>query len=230
MKKLIIYFLIMTLSSAFLSAQSPDKSNTAWIISSDLPKGINNSITLKIGDKLSEIILSKRGPSEPIKIPTDGIISILQKLDNPENPSKPSYVTLSEVKIDNRISNALIILVPDLKDPAQLTFQNKVQDLASFSNGEWLFINTTKFKVRIDMNDDKLIINPDENSIFKAKITTEPTRMAMRYRPDNDETEKWKLISSSSVSTYDTRREICIFSWDERFKRIDYHGMTLPVM
>ncbi len=220
----------MTLSSAFLSAQSPDKSNTAWIISSDLPKGINNSITLKIGDKLSEIILSKRGPSEPIKIPTDGIISILQKLDNPENPSKPSYVTLSEVKIDNRISNALIILVPDLKDPAQLTFQNKVQDLASFSNGEWLFINTTKFKVRIDMNDDKLIINPDENSIFKAKITTEPTRMAMRYRPDNDETEKWKLISSSSVSTYDTRREICIFSWDERFKRIDYHGMTLPVM
>lgn len=37
------------------------------------------------------------------------------------------------------------------------------------------------------------------------------------------------LLRASPVVLLPTRREICIFSWDPRFGRIDYHGLTFPV-
>lgn len=226
MQKFILIILFGLASSAFLGAQSKDKSRTAWIISSDIPKGINNPIILRIGDTFTEIILSKRGPSEPINIPTDGMIGILQKTDAAAGSDKTGYLSLSEVRIDSGINQALIVLTPDFKNPEQPVFQNKVQDLASFNNGEWLYINTTKFSVKVEMNDDKLVIGPEASSILKAKVSAESTKMTMSYLPDANNADDWKIISSSNVAIYDTRREICIFSWDERYKRINYHGIT----
>ena len=37
------------------------------------------------------------------------------------------------------------------------------------------------------------------------------------------------MISASTIVLYPKRREICIFSWDTRFNRIAYHGLTFPV-
>jgi hypothetical protein len=53
--------------------------------------------------------------------------------------------------------------------------------------------------------------------------------MPIRYRYFHPVENEWKMLSASTVGIMPTRREICIFSYDERFKRIDYHGITFPV-
>jgi hypothetical protein len=54
--------------------------------------------------------------------------------------------------------------------------------------------------------------------------------VAVSYSYFHPEKNEWKVLSASTIVLYPTRREICIFSWDPRFKRMDYHGITLPVM
>jgi len=41
--------------------------------------------------------------------------------------------------------------------------------------------------------------------------------------------KKWKMITSTTVVVQPTRREICVFSWDAKRKRIDYQGATFPI-
>ena len=58
---------------------------------------------------------------------------------------------------------------------------------------------------------------------------SKPENMPIMYQFHDPEAGKWKLITASTVVLRPTRREICIFSWDERYQRVDYHGITFPV-
>jgi hypothetical protein len=51
----------------------------------------------------------------------------------------------------------------------------------------------------------------------------------IRYSYFHPVIKVWKMLSASTVVLRSTRREIWIFSWDPRFKRVDYHGITFPV-
>ncbi len=238
MKKFIIYCFAATLSSSWLPAQNANDKNqsdkstvrTAWLICTNIPEDLENPITLITGKDILQITLSKRSPSEAVKIPADGLIRVVRKVDNPKEPNKPSYVNLAELQVTEGINNALIILNPIPKSPEGLLFETQVQDLSKFNGGEWLYINTTKFKMRIEIGEENLLVNPSESKIYKPKIASESTNMSISYSPDKPAAEKWKVISSSNIAIYPTRKEICIFTWDERRERIDYHGITLPAL
>jgi hypothetical protein len=206
------------------------RGRVAWLVSTSLPDGLENPITVMSGNDLVQVTLSKRSPSEPVKIPDDGIVRVVRKVENPEDPSKPKFLTLAQAQVPEGVNKALIILVPAPANPQGLVFHNRVQDLAKFRGGDYLYINMTNLKVGVDLGKAKVEIKPGEVRIIGAPALSEPVNTPIRYSYLHPEKNKWQTISASVVVLYPSRREICIFSWDPRFNRISYHGITFPVM
>jgi len=103
-------------------------------------------------------------------------------------------------------------------------------NLAEFKGVSWLFLNTTETKVGVDLGGSKIEIKPGESKIIANNPSSNPTNMAIRYYFQHPNKSEWKVLSASTVAIYPNRREICIFSWDPRYKRVNYHGITFPVM
>lgn len=235
MKNIFHYLWIGIISISSLSAQNagelPDeKGRVAWFVSTSLPEGLENPVSIMSGEDIIEVTLSKRSPSIPVKIPTDGILKLVRKVADPTEPDKTDYLMLAQASVGEKVSRALIILIPSVKDPKEPLFETRVQDLAEFKGGDWLFLNATEFKVGIDMGKTAILVSPDETKIYHAEPSSEPIYMTLRYSENDPEKESWHVISSSNVASFATRREICIFSWNPQYERIDYHGITFPVM
>jgi hypothetical protein len=236
MKNLFLSLWIVFFASCPLHAQNgaavetPEvKGRVAWFVYTSMPEGVENPMMVMTGKDLVQVTLSKRSPSDPVKIPDDGILRIVRKVENPEDPKKPSYKILAQATIAKEVNKALIILIPAAKNPEGLLFQAGVEDLANFKGGDWLYINMTKLRVGIEMGKTKMELKPSEIKIYNPPSLSEPTNMPIRYNYYNPEKEQWKILSASTVVIYPTRREICIFSWDPRYDRVDYHGITFPV-
>jgi hypothetical protein len=230
-------FIIIMQMATLAGAQEEETSvieetrgRTAWFVSTSMPEGMENPVTLMIGKDISELMLSKRSPSVPVKIPGDGILKLVRKVDPPPVDGKPAYLTVAQVMVPEGVKQALVILSPAEKNPQGLLWETKVMDLAVFKGGSWLFLNTTPLKVGVDMGGKKLEIAPGESMVFGDGIKTEPVNMTIRYFFHHPKKSEWKIISASTVAIYPNRREICIFSWDKRYQRMDYHGITLSVL
>jgi hypothetical protein len=201
----------------------------AWFVSTSMPQGLENPVSIMSGTDVVQVTLSKRAPSEPVKIPEDGILRMVRKIEPPKEPGKTEYLTLAQATIPETVDKALVILVPVEKNPQGRLFQAKIQNLASFSGGDSLYLNLTNVKVGVEMGKTKLEIKPGEVSIYDAPNVAEPLEIPLRYSYFNPVKQQWQVLSASTIVLYPTRREICIFSWDPRFKRVDYHGITFPV-
>jgi hypothetical protein len=210
--------------------KKPAKGRVAWFVYTSMPEGLENPVSVMSGKDVTEMTLSKRSPSQPVKIPADGILRIVRKVENPENPATPSYLTLAQANIAEGVSKALIILIPVEPNPKGQVFQAKVQDLAAFKGGDWLYLNMTKLRVGVDMGRTSIEIKPGEARIYNSPPLPEPVNVAIRYNYYHPVKEQWKMLSASTIALYPTRREICIFSWDPHYERIQKHGITFPVM
>ena len=124
----------------------------------------------------------------------------------------------------------MVILVPVKKQQdSDLVFHTSVKDLAGFRGGDSLYINLSKMKVAVRLGKKALQLGPGEIKIHSGRGITKSTNMPISYHYMLPAQKKWKLISASTVVVRPTRREICIFSWDTRFNRLNYHGVTFPV-
>lgn len=202
----------------------------AWFINTSMPDGLENPVSVLSGDDLVQITLSKRSHSAPVNIPKDGILKIVRKLDKPVAADQTPYLTLAQVLIPEGVGKALVILTPAAANPLGLVFDTKAQDLASFQGGDCMYLNMTNVKIGIDLGGEKTQVDPGETKIIRSKTREEPINLTIRYFFHHPKKEEWKILSSSTIALYPTRREICIFTLDPRFKRIDYHGITFPVM
>jgi hypothetical protein len=205
------------------------KGRVAWFVYTSLPQGLENPVTVLSGKDLSEVTLSKRSPSNPVKIPADGIIRIVRKVENPKDPGKSTYLTLAQAGIPEGMGKALIILMPVQNNPDGLLFQTRIQDLATFKGGDCLYLNMTKLKVGVELGKSGMEINPGESKIQSVPGLSEPVNMPIRYSYFDPVSKQWDMLSASTVAVYPTRRDICIFSWDPNYNRVDYHGITFPV-
>jgi hypothetical protein len=201
----------------------------AHFIYTSMPEGVENPVTVMTGTELIQLVLSKRAASEPVKIPADGILRIVRKVENPEDPAKPTYLTLAQALVPETVDKALVILIPLAKVKDNRVFQARIQDLAGFTGGDYLYLNLTNTEVGVEMGTTKLALKPGETKIYDAPNLTASTNVPVRYSFYHPTEQQWKMLSSSTVVLHQTRREICIFSWDPRFNRIDYHGITFPV-
>lgn len=236
MRTLLTAITILACHTLFVTAQETPateprtgKGRSAYFIYTSMPAGVENPVTILSGKESKPVILSKRMASEAVKIPADGILRLIRKLEAPPAPGALPYQILAQVVIPETITQALVILVPVKPTPEGLLFQCKVQDLAAFKGGDYFFLNMTKANIAVDMGATKIPLKPGHSSIFDAPVTRDPVNMPIRYSYYDEQTQEWNVITSSTVVLYDTRREICIFSWDQVYDRIDYHGITVPV-
>jgi len=201
----------------------------AWIVYTSMPEGVANPVTVMTGRDILEVALSKRSPSEPVRIPQDGILKIVRESDQPAGSGQTPYLTLAQAYVPEGVNRALIILMPASQPRGDLIFNAKVQDLAKFKGGDWMFLNLTNVQVGVDMGQTSMVMKPGQIQIYDASASAGAELMPIRYRYFHPVQEEWKMLSASTIGIVPTRREICIFSIDPRFQRIEYHGITFPV-
>jgi hypothetical protein len=235
--KAIFSFLLLVSSGLTTFAQDapsePKKEpagRVAWFVAASIPDDLENPVKVMVGKEVTEMTLSKRMASDAFKIPADGLISIIRKLDKPDPVTQLDYTLLAQARIPDGMSKSLIILLPVArKEGSSMVFQAKVQDLAGFTGGDYLFLNLTTLNMAVQLGDSRLGLRPGDTAIHRAGALDKPTNTPVSYLYYQPQLEKWKLISASTVVMQSTRREICIFSWDPQFSRVDYHGITFPV-
>jgi hypothetical protein len=230
---LAIHFLLCAVVplSAEEEKEDPRKASgrTAWFIYTALPEGVENPIKVMSGKDIIEVTLSKRSVSQPVKIPGDGILRVVREEADPKDATQVVYRILAQAQVAEGVGKALIILMPLPKPQGDLVFNAKVQDLAGFKGGDWLFMNLTNADIGIQLGASKLTIKPAGLHIHNTPGLTQPTSTPISYHYRIPGKKEWELISASTIAMMPTRREICLFSADPRFGRIDYHGITFPV-
>jgi hypothetical protein len=233
MRAVILPLCLALCSVSVLPAQTdaaPDaqaaRGRLAWFVTTSLPEGLENPLRVLAGQEIVEVTLSKRSPSEPVRIPPDGILRIIRETAQPAGSGEPAYQTLAHAQVPEGTRQALVILRPAPQPGARPMFSAVVQDLAKFKGGDWLFLNLTNVKVGVDMGKTSLEITPGQSRIYAAPAAAGAALMPIRYRYFHPVQEQWKMLSASTVGIVPTRREICIFSIDARYKRISYHGIT----
>lgn len=210
--------------------KKPARGRSAYFVYTSIPEGLENPVSVLSGNEISQIVLSKLSPSSPVKIPADGILRLIRKIPNQQDPTKPSYVTLAQATIPESVSDAMVILMPVAKNPNGLLFQTKVQDLAALKGGDTMFLNMTTLKIGIELGDAKFGVGPGQVNIHNPLGTAKTVSLPIKLSYYDSANEEWRLITASTVALYATRRELCIFNWDPRFGRVDYESITFPML
>ena len=229
--------LLLIFSGCLLHAQERGDGNSkkpagriAWIMTTSIPEKLENPVSVMSGEEISQVTLSKRSIGDPVKVHADGIIRLVRKVENPKDSTKPAYLTLAQALVPDGVEKSLVILCPTpKKEGSDLIFTTKVQNLANFKGGDSLFINLTTLKIAVQLGEKKIGLNPGDTSICEAASPSIATATPISYHYFDMAESKWKMISASTVVVQPTRREICIFSWDTDYGRVDYHGITFPV-
>jgi hypothetical protein len=198
-------------------------------VATGIPEEIENPVDVLTGKDITKVTLARRLASEPVKIPADGVLRIIRRVENPQDPTKPPFLTLAEARIPESIQKALVILIPCPKEEAPKVFHTRVQNLASFNGGDTLYLNLSNVNIGVRLGETNLSLKPGEVRIHRAPTLTGPVNTPVSYHFFHPGQQQWKLLSASTVVLYPTRRELCIFSWDPRFQRVDYLGITFPV-
>jgi hypothetical protein len=237
MRNLLLFTYVALFATSPLFAQDDGsaekrqaRGRVAWFVYTNVPEGLENPVSVISGKDVSQLLLSKLSPSDPVKIPGDGILRIVRRIENPADPKKPEYLTLAQATVPDTVTSAIIILMPVAPSSSGLLFQTKVQDLAALKGGDTMFLNMTKLKIGVELGTAKIEIEPGQvkthNPLGAAKSVSLPIRLSY-YHPERKE---WDMITASTVALYSTRRELCIFNWDTRFNRVDFESLTFPAL
>jgi hypothetical protein len=237
MKNVLLTLCLVFCAASLLFAQDKGsgeprqaKGRTAWFIYTSVPEGLENPVSIMSGKNISQVLLSKLSPSDPVKIPADGILRIVRKIEKPQDPKKPEYLTLAQATVPETVSNAIIILMPVAKNSNGLLFQTKVQDIAALKGGDTMFLNMTNLKIGVELGKSKIEIEPGQVKIHNPLGASKSVSLPIRLSYFHPERKEWAMITASTVALYSTRREICIFNWDSRFNRVDYDSITFPMI
>jgi hypothetical protein len=201
----------------------------AYFIHTQLPEGLENPVTVKSAKDVVRVTLNKRLASDPVSIPGDGILRLVREEPNPEKPGEPMWITLAEARIAEGVQQALVILVPLAKPVEGRLFATRVQNLADFKGGDWMFINLTRAEIGIELGENKIAVKSGGFSIRTNRDLPDATNMEFSYNYRLPGEEDWKLLTASTAVVMPSRREICVFSTNPLNGRISYNGITFPV-
>lgn len=202
----------------------------AWFMCTDIPNDLPNPVSVLVQEKIHEVTLSIRHMSDVFPVRGDGTVRIVREVPNPAKPDTLMYEALAQAKVPDNVEKALIILVPSQKKAGSgLIFSSKVLDLQSFRGGDYLYLNLSPRKIGITLGANRHVLQPGELKIQDNREIQSATNqvLSLRYQAPGNDT--WKLIVATTVVVQPTRREICVFHWDEKSQRIDYRGATFPV-
>ncbi len=205
----------------------------AWFLCTAIPEDLQNPVSVMVEEKIHQVTLSIRNMSDPFPVRSEGIVKIVKEIPNPDKTDKSNptiYQTLAQSQVPDHIQNALIILVPTPKNNGQkLVFGSKVINLDDFKGGDYLYLNLSPVQVGITLGENRSVLKPGEMKIQENRDIANATNKMISLHYHSTKDDKWKMIVASTVVIQPTRREICIFHWDEKADRIDYRGATFPV-
>ena len=196
-----------------------------WVVAVSIPKDLDNPLKILVGEKLHETRLYRRSIGKPIQVDSTGIVRGVKLIKDDEG--KDAYQNLFISKIPEGVHESLIILVPNPKDAEGLRFKSKVIDLLKFKKGGCLYVNLVKTKLGITIGDYKKVIQPGGMEFINPLGNKDNDILPVQffYEIPNKEDQKWKLMTSSKMAIYKSRREICVFYYNEKIKNIDFRGI-----
>jgi hypothetical protein len=207
---------------------SEAKSRNARFVCSKLPEKLENPVMVQAGKEIFSLMLSSVNASQAVKIPADGIIRIVREIPSPQDPKKPEYLTLAQAVVPKDAQQALIVLIPMAEPKGGLVFHSKVSDITKIKGGNTMYINLTNLKLGILLDKEAIAVGAGETIVHNPLGSRPKASLPVAFRFFDPEKKKWELITESTMAFYSTRREICFFTWNEQFKRIDFSGVTFP--
>ncbi|MBT8045146.1 MAG: hypothetical protein KJO79_09370 [Verrucomicrobiae bacterium] len=196
-----------------------------------IPDGVDNPAKILVEDKLHELTLSIRHMSEPFPIRGEGRVRIVKPLPfDPGKPDEPLYLTLAETLVPKGLTKALIILNPDPNpNKGSPVFKCRVLDLAEFEGGDYLYLNLSPTNILVVLGKERIPLRPGALRIQRNRGLAGPQNTPLSFFRYEMKEKQWKLIVATTVVVQPTRREICVFKWDPKYKRVDFQGATFPV-
>ena len=243
--------LVWLVFSGFVTAQDkeakpdPDKKKDpsgrrAWVISATVSKDLPNPLPMMVGTpgkegaKIHKVSLRTRSIDRAIPVDASGLVRAVEPIKGEDG--KVTYKMLSRSVVPEGVKDALIVLVPKKNYKNEWIFDSKVIDLSKFRKGGCLYVNlvNTRIGVGIGAKDSELrtvIESNDMRYINPIKKDEDNKVLPIRFLyeiPDNDR-QKWKLMTSSKMYFVKSRREICIFYYDEKIKNVNFRGLAFMV-
>jgi hypothetical protein len=166
---------------------------------------------------------------KPVKVDKDGIVRAVKVIVDEEG--EDTYQNLSYSKIPEGVGEALIILEPQAADADGLRFKSEVIDLSKFKKGGCLYVNLVPTKIRVTLGDFKTVINSGEMGFINALSNKDKAVKHVQFfyeSPKGDKGE-WKLMTSGKMAIYKSRREICVFFYNEQIENVDFRGIPFMI-
>lgn len=197
----------------------------AWVVASTIPEDVSNPLPFMVGEKLHMVRMHLRSVSQAIPIDETGVVRAVKPITGPDG--EITYQQLSQSLVPEDVREALIVLVPLARDREGLRFSSKVIDLSKFKKGGCLYVNLVKTKIGITIGERKTVVNPGGMEFINPLEQEDKGVFPVRffYEVPSKTTAEWKLMTSSKMAIYKTRREICIFFYNEKIENVDFRGI-----
>jgi len=135
------------------------------------------------------------------------------------------YENLSLSILPEGVREALIVLVPRKEGAEGLRFNSKVIDLAKFKGGGVLYVNLVSTNIGIKIGEQKALVKPGGMEFINPLDQNEKGVMPVAFYYEVPKEKEWKLMTSSKMALYESRREICIFFYNANIENVDFRGI-----
>ena len=200
-----------------------------WLVSTSIPKDLENPLPILIGEELMEARLYLRSIGSPIPLDSTGIVRGVKVIK--DDDGKAAYQNLFVSKVPEGVSQALIILVPQAEDADGLRFKSKVIDLSKFKKGGCLYVNLVPTKIGVTLGDLKTVIAPGKMEFINplGNKDKDVKHVQFFYNSPKGDKGEWKLMTSGKMAIYKSRREICVFFYNEQIENVDFRGIPFMI-
>jgi len=227
-----LFFLLLA-ASADAAPKAPEKANAgrrAWFVQTSIPSDFENPVKVMAGGKIQILTLSNRLASHSVKVPEDGILRLVKEVPDPTGKEEVIYITLAKAVVPQGMNRALVIMAPVVKRKENgPVFLTKIQALNRFKGGDYMYINLTKFKIGVEIDDKKLVVKPGSVEIKHVAKANGVESVPYRYSYYHTQKKKWMTLNASMTILTRSRREIFIFGLSHNTGRIRCKGVTFPV-
>jgi hypothetical protein len=223
------------LAAQWICGQTPTepevKGRRAWVVATTIPEDVPNPLPVMAGERLHEVRMHLRSVGQAIPIDESGVVRAVKPITGEDG--EITYQELSRSRVPEGVREALIVLVPDTRGSDGTGFRSKVIDLSKFKKGGCLYVNLVKTKIGITIDEQKTVVKPGGMEFINplAREDQGVFTVGFFYEVFDQPDAEWKLMTSSKMAIYRSRREICIFYYNEEIDNVDFRGipfMTPP--
>jgi len=192
-------------------------------MATSMPDDVMKPLKIISDGKLEEVKIYMRSMGQPVKVDETGIVRAVKEVIGEDG--EVLYENLSLSILPEGVREALIVLVPRKEGAEGLRFNSKVIDLAKFKGGGVLYVNLVSTNIGIKIGEQKALVKPGGMEFINPLDQNEKGVMPVAFYYEVPKEKEWKLMTSSKMALYESRREICIFFYNANIENVDFRGI-----